>query len=153
MPSPRPRDRQVGARLGDEGNALVEFTWLGILLLVPLVWIMLAVFDVQRGSYGVSAAARAGARAYSLSADDASGRASAQQAVGLAMTDQGMRAADAEVQISCSQQPCHSPGAVVTVRVHSRVALPWLPSILGASPSFSLDARQSAPMGTFRDFG
>lgn len=132
---------------------MVEFTWLGILLLVPLVWILLAVFEVQRGSYGVSAAARAGARAYALSGDDASGRSRVDAAVAQAMQDQGLDAGDARITISCSQQPCHAPGAVVTVRVHSAVSLPWLPSILGASPSFSLDATQSVPMGRFRDFG
>ena len=38
------------SRRGDErGSALVELTWLGILLLVPMLWIVLRVFEVQRG--------------------------------------------------------------------------------------------------------
>ena len=41
----------------ESGSALVEVVWLGILLMVPLVYVMLSVFDVQRGAFGVSAAA------------------------------------------------------------------------------------------------
>ena len=48
------------------GTALVELTWLGILLVLPVVWTVLSVFQVQRGAFGVAAAARAAARAYAL---------------------------------------------------------------------------------------
>ena len=55
---------------GERGTALVELTWLGILLLVPMIWIVLSVFEVQRGAFGVSAAARSAGRAYALAPDD-----------------------------------------------------------------------------------
>ncbi len=45
------------------GSALVELTWLGIVLLLPMVWIVLSVFEVQRGAFGVTAAARSAGRA------------------------------------------------------------------------------------------
>lgn len=153
IPSHRSRRSRRSRRSDERGNAMVEFTWLGILLLVPLVWIMLAVFDVQRGAYSVSAAARAGARAYTLADSDADGLARAHRAIDLAMTDQGLKPSDATVHISCTTNPCHSPGGVVTVRVHSQVALPWMPAILGRAPSFALDSSQSMPVGEFRDLG
>ena len=62
------------------GSALVELTWLGILLLVPLLWIVLSVFEVQRGAFATSAAARAAGRAYALAPTDAEGRAQAEAA-------------------------------------------------------------------------
>ena len=62
------------------GSALVELTWLGILLLVPMLWIVLSVFEVQRGAFGVSAAARAAGRAYALAPDDATGVGRAREA-------------------------------------------------------------------------
>ena len=34
----------------ERGSALVELTWLGVLLLVPLLWIVLSVFEVQRAT-------------------------------------------------------------------------------------------------------
>ena len=40
--------------------------WLDLLLLVPLLWIVLSVFEVQRGAFAVSGAARAAGRAYAL---------------------------------------------------------------------------------------
>ncbi len=50
-------------RRGEDGSALVELVWLGILLLVPLLWIVVSVFEVQRGAFAVSGAARAAGRA------------------------------------------------------------------------------------------
>ena len=50
----RPRGRgAAGEAAATEATAapLVELTWLGILLLVPLVWIVLSVFEVQRGAF------------------------------------------------------------------------------------------------------
>ena len=40
---------------GQRGSALVEVTWLSLLLLVPLLYVVLAVFEVQRSAFGVSA--------------------------------------------------------------------------------------------------
>ena len=48
---------------GEAGSALVEVTWLSILLLVPLVYVVLAVFEVQRAAFAVDAATRAAGRA------------------------------------------------------------------------------------------
>ena len=60
-------------RRDERGSALVELTWLGILLIVPMLWIVMSVFEVQRGAFGVSAAARAAGRAFALAPDDARG--------------------------------------------------------------------------------
>ena len=64
----------------ERGSALVELSWLGILLMLPMLWIVMSVFEVQRGAFGVSAAARAAARAYALAPDDATGLARAREA-------------------------------------------------------------------------
>ena len=65
----------VSRRRGDErGSALVELTWLGVLLLVPLVWIVVSVFEVQRGAFATPGAVRSAARAFALAPDDAEGR-------------------------------------------------------------------------------
>lgn len=39
-------------RRTEEGSALVELTWLAILLLIPVIWIVMSVFEVQRGALG-----------------------------------------------------------------------------------------------------
>ncbi|MGH3455694.1 MAG: hypothetical protein ACRDPQ_20380 [Nocardioidaceae bacterium] len=58
--------RRLRERRDETGTALIEFIWLGLLLLVPLVYIMLTVFDAQRGAFGASSASRAAGRAFVL---------------------------------------------------------------------------------------
>ena len=48
----------VGRALDEQGSALVELTWLSLLLMVPMLWMLVSVFEVQRGAFAVSAAAR-----------------------------------------------------------------------------------------------
>ncbi len=59
----------------EAGSAVIELVWVGILLLVPLLWIVLSVFEVQPGAYAVTSAARAAGRAYALAPDDGRGSA------------------------------------------------------------------------------
>lgn len=142
-----------GAR-DEDGSALVELSWLGILLLVPMLWIVVSVFDVQRGAFAVSGAARAAGRAYALAPDDAAGRAQARAAAAQALEDQGVHGVPLEVDITCTPYPqdCHSGTSVVTVVVRSRVDLPLMPSFLGGNaPSFALDSTHTVPIGQFQE--
>ena len=139
---------------GERGSALVELTWLGVLLLVPMLWIVLSVFDVQRGAFGVSSAARAAGRAYALAPNDAVGRVRAEQVARQALADQGLRGAPVTVTITCTPHPdnCHQGTSVITVRVASRVDLPLLPAVLGGqAPSFALDASHTVPIGHYQE--
>jgi len=141
-------------RRDERGSALVEVVWLGILLMVPLAYILLSVFEVQRGAFGVSAAARSAARAYSLAASDAEGKAAAEAAVRVALADQGLEGQPVTLHISCTPDPhhCLAPGSTIQVMIDTRVDLPLLPDVLGGNkPSFRLDATQQVPYGTYRD--
>jgi Flp pilus assembly protein TadG len=53
----------------DRGNAIVEFVFLAVLLMVPLVYVLLTVFKVQAAAYAVSSAAREAGRVYATSTD------------------------------------------------------------------------------------
>jgi len=137
---------------GEDGTALVEFVWLGIILLVPLVWIVLSVFEVQRGAFAVTSAARSAARAFALADTDAAGEARARAAIRQALDDQGGEDRGYRLEVTCGSADCHVDGAVVTVRVWTRVDLPLLPGILGGdAPSFALDSTHTVPIGQFRD--
>ena len=138
---------------GDDGSAIVEFVWLAILLLVPLVYVVVTVFETQRTAYAVSAAARSAGRAFVTAPDQASGYARARAAARLAFADQGTDAPVA-VRISCRPSPgsCLSPGSVIFVRVASSVALPLTPAVFGGeAPRISVDASHQEPYGTFRE--
>ena len=137
----------------ERGSALVELTWLGVLLLIPLLWIVLSVFEVQRGAFAVDAAARAAGRAYALAPTDAEGRQRAEAAARLALEDQGI-SAPLDLRITCTPYPrdCHSGTSVITVVIASRVDLPLLPSFLGGgAPGFALDATHTVPIGQFQE--
>lgn len=138
----------------ERGSGLVEVVWLGLLLLLPLLWVVLSVFEVQRGSFGVSGAARAAARAFALAPDDASGRRRAEAVVRQALADQGLREVPVRVAVTCTPYPhdCHRDASVITVRVESAVELPLLPDVLGGgAPRFRLSAEQTVPIGRYRE--
>jgi hypothetical protein len=113
----------------DRGSAIVEFHFLGLLLLVPLVYILLAVLDVQRASYGVTQAAREAGRIYVATGDQAAARLAAR----VALADQGLEAGATEIAFRCSAMPCYQPGAELTVTVGSTVQLPFLPDVLAGA--------------------
>ena len=109
-------------RRGDAGAALVEFSWLAVLMMVPLVYILLAVFDVQRASFGVTEAARQAARAYVTAEDTMTGRARAAAGAELAMRDQGLECGECLTALDGTLEP----DARVTVTVEHVVQLPLL---------------------------
>jgi len=138
----------------ERGSALVELVWLGILLVVPVLWIVMSVFSVQRGAFGVAAAARSAARAYALAPDDSTGVVRAREAARVALADQGVHDVTPEVRVTCTPYPtdCHQGTSVITVSVHSRVVLPLMPSALGGNrPSFALEASQTVPIGQYQE--
>ncbi|KQZ67409.1 hypothetical protein ASD66_20920 [Nocardioides sp. Root151] len=150
----RARHRGGPVKRDEEGSALIEVTWLAILLLVPLVYILISVFDVQRGAFGVTAASRAAGRAYSLADSEAEGRRQARAAAQLALEDQGLAGQVLDVDITCSLGPGHClvPGSVITVVVRTQVRLPLAPSALGGgAPSFRVESVHRVPFGRYTE--
>jgi Flp pilus assembly protein TadG len=111
------------------GSAIVEFHFLGVLLLVPMVYVLLAVLDVQRSAYGVTQAAREAGRLYVATGNESAALAAA----GVALQDQGLEPHTVTITLSCSMNPCYQPGAEVTVVVSTDVALPFIPDFLAGS--------------------
>ncbi|MFC3299782.1 hypothetical protein ACFOD8_09175 [Arthrobacter agilis] len=128
--------RQEGVRvLRDErGSAVVEFVFLGVLLLVPLVYLVLTVGQVQGGSFAVVGAADQAAKVYVNSATVQEADTRAREAARLALSDFGFTEEQATVQIVCGGD-CLSPGSTVTVTVGLDVALPLVPAVTGTYPS------------------
>jgi Flp pilus assembly protein TadG len=141
-------------RRDERGSAVVEFAWLGVLLLVPVMWLVLSVFDVQRGAFATETAARSAARAYALAPNDGQGRSAAHTAARLALEDQGVTGVPVTVTVSCTPYPrnCHSGTSVITVKVRTRVVLPLMPEVLGGDrPSFRLDSSHTVPIGQYQE--
>ncbi len=141
-------------RRDERGSVLIEMTWLSLLLLVPLVYVLLSVFAVQSGSYAVSGAARAAARAYAQAPTEAAGPARARAAMRVALGDHDIGADGTTMEVSCRPTPgnCLSPGSVITVRVRHQVDLPLTPQALGSqAPSVRVEAEHAVGYGTFRE--
>ena len=134
----------------ERGSAPVEFVWLTILLLVPFVYVVLAVFDAQRAAYGVSVASKAAARAYLQAPDTGAAEARARQAAEVALADQDV---EADVGVTCLPTPgdCLQPGSSVRVVVRTVQPLPLTPSALGDQlGGVAVDSTHTEPFGSYR---
>lgn len=120
----------------ERGSAVVEFTFLGLLLMVPVVYFIITISQIQGGSFAVVGAADQAAKVFVAQRDERSGRAAAEQAAILAMADYGHPAENARVVVSCDPGDCMAAGSAVTVTVHLSVPLPFVPF----SDAFRLNA-------------
>jgi Flp pilus assembly protein TadG len=111
----------------EQGSAVVEFTFLALLLMVPLVYFIITVAQIQAGSFAVVGAADQAAKVFVAQPDAASGRAAAEQAVLLALADYGYEPASARLDTSCQPADCTAPGSAVTITVQLTVPLPFVP--------------------------
>lgn len=123
---------------GDDGNALVEFSYLAVLLMIPLVYVLLTVFEVQRAAFGVTEAARQAGRAFATADSGVQGQARARVAAELALRDQGL-----ELCESCLVPPSGPlvAGASIAVRVEHRVVLPLLGGLFNGAIPASIPVR------------
>ncbi len=128
----------------ERGSAVVEFTFLSLLLMVPLVYFIITVGQLQGGSFAVVGAADQAAKVYVAQPDPASGRAAAEQAVLVALADYGHPAANARVDTTCEPADCLAAGSAVTVTVHLTVPLPFVPF----SDALNLNAGQLSGSAT-----
>jgi hypothetical protein len=136
--------------LGDDGNALVEFTYLAVLLMVPLVYVLITVFQVQRAAFGVTEAARQAGRAY-VTTTDGDPALRAQAAADLAMRDQIPDFGRASVSYP-GGAPELVPGETVTVQVVHDVTLPILGGLFGeVEPTIPVQATHVEVVDAFRE--
>ena len=101
---------RLGMVRGERGSALVEFTFIAIVVFVPLVYIVAGFSAVQRGVFASTAAAREAGRAMGTAPDPITGSARAQAAARLAVTDQAVDAADVVVGYAPASAGCDAAG-------------------------------------------
>ncbi len=144
----------VGPRQQEQGSALVELTWLGLLLLIPLVYVVITIVTVQRSAFGATEAARAAGRAYVLAPDVGTAQSRAYEAARIALADQGVGLDPSDVLIVCHPSPeaCLQPGSTVEVRLSLQVSLPLVPSVMGQSvASIAVESSHVEPYGVYRE--
>ncbi len=116
----------------DEGAAMVEFIVLAVTLAIPLCYLILAVFDVQRAAFGASAATREAARVFVRAPSTAEGEQRARAAAGITLADHGLALEPGDLTISCSSTPCLTPGATVRFTYRATVKLPFIAAFASA---------------------
>jgi len=132
------RRRTDGVASGEQGSAIVEFIFLAVLVLIPMIYLVVAVAVVQRSRVTVANAARDVGRAIATAetAPDAERRADA--ALRIAIAGQGFSATDVELRFVAAVAPCDgaivdpelSPGAEFAVCVLRHEQLPAVPGFL-----------------------
>jgi hypothetical protein len=142
------------SRLAQEcGSASLEFLTVGIILLVPLVYLVLALAAIQAGALGVEGAARQAARVAVIATDRTGSDAAVDRAVRVALADYGIDAAAASVAVACDRTDCLEPGARVSVSVVARVDLPLVPDFLALTAIGSVPIEASATQTVSRFAG
>jgi Flp pilus assembly protein TadG len=107
---------------GDDGNAMIEFIGLSVVLLLPVVYVLLTAFQLQRAAFGVSQAAREAGRAYATSPTSGLADQRAREAADLAVRDQGVEGIPT---LTYTSPPSLQPGGRFTLRVDMQVPLPY----------------------------
>lgn len=97
--------------------------------MVPLVYILITVFQVQRAAFGTTEAARQAGRAYTRSATVEEAQLRGAAAARLVLKDQGIELEGAP-SFDCLGE-CLAPGSRVRVTVTYFVKLPVLGAIFG----------------------
>ncbi|MDO5663036.1 MAG: hypothetical protein Q4G40_10095 [Brachybacterium sp.] len=125
------RIRRWRARLpSDEGSALVEFVVLGVLLLIPCLYLVLTLAQVQSAVFAADIIARDAARTHATEGDPAVAAHRAEAMNGSVREDFGLPAGEG-LAVSCSEDPCATAGGTVTATVSITVPVPGLGPILG----------------------
>ncbi|WP_166983366.1 TadE family protein [Paramicrobacterium fandaimingii] len=140
----------------DRGSASLEFITAGLILLVPLVYLVIALAHIQGGSLAVTGAARQAARVFVLADSPADARERVDAAVRVSLADFGVDADDAHVSVTCSAgagAECLARGEVVTVTVNVRVPLPLVPDVLDVRSASSVPVQARAVQKVSRFWG
>jgi Flp pilus assembly protein TadG len=126
----------------EDGSAALEFIVVGVILLVPLVYLILTLGAVQENTLGAEAAARHAARAMGQAPDAVTAASRADAILANVIDEYGMEADSVVVSTACSPASveCPSSGATVIVTVSARVSLPFVP------PLFGLDTLAAIPV-------
>jgi Flp pilus assembly protein TadG len=115
----------------ERGSAALEFIVVGLLMLVPLVYLVVTLGLIQGQSLGAEAAARHVARAVSTASDADDARTRADAVLAAVAEEYGIDHVDLSVACTPEGASCPRAGATLHITVRAAVALPLVPPVLG----------------------
>lgn len=131
------RARMKGA--ADDGNAIIEFVFVAILVMIPLIYLIVTVATVQRARLTATNAARDVGRAIATSDTPAAAPGRAAAALRISLANAGLSPPDvqlryvrpgADCRAGAEIEPSLDPGAEFTVCVIRHQQLPAVPTIV-----------------------
>lgn len=139
----------------DCGSASLEFITAGLVLLVPLVYLILTVSTLQSATLASEGAARQAARVFVTADDEREALARASRAVQVTLEDYGFSADAARMTTSCSPTPdsCLERRGMVSVSVELSVALPLAPPVASFDAPLALAVNAAATQQVSRFWG
>lgn len=133
----------------DRGSALIETILVGLLLMVPLIWVLGVLADMHRGALAATAAAREAAAEAARLTSVADADRAVDAAVAQAFRDHGIDPSEAEV--AWSTTGAMERGGAVEVAVSYDVTVLQAP-LLGrvSGPSIEVSAQHVSRIDLYR---
>ena len=140
---------------GEQGSATLELITAGLLLLVPIVYLVLSISAVQAATLAVDGAARQATRVFVQSDTTGHARSAAARAIAVTLADYGVDATHATVQIRCRPKAsaCLTRQGFVTVTIGVVVPLPLAPPFLDTGLPAGLPVSATATEQVSRFWG
>lgn len=162
-PSSRLRNRSQSMQNveadADSGRAIIELIVLAVLVMIPVVYLLIAVLRVQAATFAASQAARDAATVLDNAPNTAAGLERAKTVALVALDDQnipsdGMRirfvAPGADCIVAPERAPDLQAGSIYDVCVISVVSLPGVPTIMTGSNN-TITGVYTLHVGEFRE--
>lgn len=139
----------------ERGSAALEFIVVGLILLVPIVYLVVSLGLIQGQSLGVEAGARHIARAVSSATDAESARDITARVLDSVVDEYGIDAGSVQVAMTCVPESvsCPQAGATVVVTLRTKVGLPLVPPVLGLDRLASIPVEASSAQKVSRFWG
>ncbi|MCC6269749.1 MAG: hypothetical protein IT190_00555 [Microbacteriaceae bacterium] len=139
----------------DCGSASLEFITVGLILLVPLVYLVLTMAAIQSAAFAVEGGARQAVRVFVQAESESQAAARAERAIRFALDDAGLDTLEPHVSVSCSPKPnaCLTRLGTVTISVTVTVPLPLTPQVLSIDVPLGVPLHATATEKVSRFWG
>lgn len=142
-----------GELRSERGSAIVEFIVIGVGVVIPLAYLIVAIASVLGAQAAAQHAVREAGRVFVRDTAIQTGEWRARQAVGVAFADRGLELPDHALAIECGSGRCLEPGGDVRVTVDWDMPLPWMPPGLDSLVSIPIRAGSQFTVDEFRPAG
>jgi Flp pilus assembly protein TadG len=116
----------------ETGSASLEFISAGMILIVPFVYLVLVVAQLQGAQLAVEGAARSAARLYVQSDTIDAANNNTQRSIQFALENYGFGDAPRQMSVSCAPvvDNCFTRGSTVKITVRVDIQLPFVPDVV-----------------------